>query len=108
MNSFETNSTDIDVSKCEIVHIEDSEMLPNILPLNEYLFDQPRTGNIMLEQPKDFEHVEIDILDGHNTTLSLPEVLTLPPTPRRSIKHRNYKTNFHPVLTAGERTEAIR
>ncbi|EDO64856.1 AGAP012904-PA, partial [Anopheles gambiae str. PEST] len=42
------------------------------------------------------------------TTLSLPEVLTLPPTPRRSIKHRNYKTNFHPVLTAGERTEAIR
>ncbi|EDO64276.1 AGAP010484-PA, partial [Anopheles gambiae str. PEST] len=36
------------------------------------------------------------------TTLSLPEVLTLPPTPRRSIKHRNYKTNFHPVLTAGE------
>ena len=56
MNSFETNSTDIDVSKCEIVHIEDSEMLPNILPLNEYLFDEPRTGNIMLEQPKDFEH----------------------------------------------------
>ena len=48
MNSFETNSTDIDVSKCETVHIQDTEMLPNILPLDEYLFDEPRTGNIML------------------------------------------------------------
>lgn len=38
----------------------------------------------------------------------LSDVLKLPPTPRRSTKHRNYAKPYQPVLTAGERLEEIR
>lgn len=37
----------------------------------------------------------------------LSEILKLPPTPRRNPKHRNYSMQYTPVLTAGERLEAI-
>nr|XP_029732000.1 stress response protein NST1-like [Aedes albopictus] len=38
----------------------------------------------------------------------LSDVLRLPPTPCRSVKHRNYARQYHPVLTAGERLEELR
>nr|XP_029720502.1 uncharacterized protein LOC115262239 [Aedes albopictus] len=38
----------------------------------------------------------------------LSSILKLPPTPRRSGKHRNYVKQYQPVLTAGERLEEIR
>lgn len=38
----------------------------------------------------------------------LSDILRLPPTPRRTAKHRNYTKQYHPVMTAGERLEEIR
>lgn len=38
----------------------------------------------------------------------LSEFLKLPPTPRRTTKHRNYTKQYFPVLTAKERLEEIR
>lgn len=38
----------------------------------------------------------------------LSDILRLPPTPRRSTKHRNYARQFQPILTAGEHLEEIR
>lgn len=51
--------------------------------------------------------------DVTNTTpktrkTSISEILSFPPTPRRSSKHRNYTKKYFPVLTAGERIEEIR
>nr|XP_029727779.1 uncharacterized protein LOC115266060 [Aedes albopictus] len=37
----------------------------------------------------------------------LSEVFKLPPTPRRSTKHRKYSMKFYPVLTAKERLDEI-
>lgn len=42
------------------------------------------------------------------TKRRLSDILRLPPTPRRNAKHRNYSVQYTPVLTAGERLEAIR
>ncbi|XP_062540250.1 uncharacterized protein LOC134208226 isoform X2 [Armigeres subalbatus] len=39
---------------------------------------------------------------------SISEFLKIPPTPRRSAKHRSYTKKYFPVLTAGERIEEIR
>lgn len=38
----------------------------------------------------------------------LSEFLKLPPTPRRSTKHRNYSKQYYPVLTAKERLDEMR
>lgn len=38
---------------------------------------------------------------------SILPLLQTPPSPKRSVNHRNYKKNYHPVLTAGERLEEL-
>ncbi|XP_055624073.1 uncharacterized protein LOC129767345 isoform X1 [Toxorhynchites rutilus septentrionalis] len=38
----------------------------------------------------------------------LSDVFKVPPTPRRSCRHRNYVRKFQPILTAGQRLEEIR
>uniref|UniRef100_A0A182YSQ3 Uncharacterized protein n=1 Tax=Anopheles stephensi TaxID=30069 RepID=A0A182YSQ3_ANOST len=45
--------------------------------------------------------------DTNKENVQFTKVFDLPSTPHRSQKHRNYKSRFYPVLTAGERLQEM-
>ncbi|XP_053691396.1 uncharacterized protein LOC128739919 [Sabethes cyaneus] len=112
-NQKKANKSTADYDECDMMSDEvvaKQQELDNVTQLNNFENGMASDDNKINNTPVQFDNVlqEVTNKDQALVKRRLSDVLRLPPTPRRCSKHRNYAKQFQPVLTAGERLEAIR